>query len=307
MIRAAIKKGADVNTKEDGDCPLHWAAFWGDRAVTQVLLAAGADRQATNKYGRIAAVDAQRMGHTDVVRLLFEWGADAVAETRQAGAEIAELENSKDTIGLAEYIESHRRDFILRFQCDEAEMVLSKMVKEENSAKEELAAAVHAKDIDAIQVACERANSFKGLGGKAEKAMETRAELIALETEMIEKLHQVMEDALRLGPAKLEAAIEVARRKGKRLEAEVESATQRLADLQTEWAGMEAELKEALSVAKQGIEEKDEAEEKVQALEELMDKYKRIKPIRETIETIKASLAELQDGGAAAPAKGKKK
>merc|ERR1712070_13379 len=115
MIRAAIKKGADVNTKEDGDCPLHWAAFWGDRAVTQVLLAAGADRQATNKYGRIAAVDAQRMGHTDVVRLLFEWGADAVAETRQAGAEIAELENSKDTIGLAEYIESHRRDLILRW------------------------------------------------------------------------------------------------------------------------------------------------------------------------------------------------
>ena len=44
-----MKKGADVNVKEDGDCPLHWAAFWGDRAVTQVLLAAGADRQATNK------------------------------------------------------------------------------------------------------------------------------------------------------------------------------------------------------------------------------------------------------------------
>ena len=54
--KLAIEHGADVNYFEDGDNPLHWAAFWGDRAVTQVLLAAGADRQATNKVENVCSL-----------------------------------------------------------------------------------------------------------------------------------------------------------------------------------------------------------------------------------------------------------
>ena len=42
-------RAPDVNAKDEGDAPLHWAAFWGDRAVAQILLASGADRSMPNK------------------------------------------------------------------------------------------------------------------------------------------------------------------------------------------------------------------------------------------------------------------
>eukprot|EP00658_Telonema_sp_P-2_P040896 TRINITY_DN29247_c0_g1_i2.p1 TRINITY_DN29247_c0_g1~~TRINITY_DN29247_c0_g1_i2.p1 ORF type:complete len:340 (-),score=117.14 TRINITY_DN29247_c0_g1_i2:168-1187(-) len=304
--KRAIKKGADVNVEDEGDCPLHWAAFWGDRAVTQVLLAAGADRSIPNKYGRIAAVDAQRMGHTDVVRILFEWGPEAVEETRVAGAEIAALENAHDTAGLAAYIDDHRRNFILRFQCDEAEMVLSKMVKEENVAKQELANAVHAKDIDQIEIAHDRAVIYLSLRDKAAAADVLRNELLHLERDMIDSLHKLIEQARARGPTKLQAGIEAARRKGRRLAGEVEAAQQRLVDLDQEWDGMCLSMKEALSVAKQAVEDKEDAEEKMAEVDELLAEMKCIKPVAQTVEAVSQALEELKIE-AANPKGGKKK
>jgi len=40
----AIEHGADVNYAEDGDNSLHWAAFWGDREIVQLLLEASGPR-----------------------------------------------------------------------------------------------------------------------------------------------------------------------------------------------------------------------------------------------------------------------
>ena len=51
--KLAIEHGADVNYFEDGDNPLHWAAFWGDREIAQLLLEAVTHEQllvATRSY-----------------------------------------------------------------------------------------------------------------------------------------------------------------------------------------------------------------------------------------------------------------
>jgi len=292
--RRAIKKGADVNTKDEGDAPLHWAAFWGDRAVTQILLAAGADRTSVNKHGRIAAVDAQKMGHTDVVRLLFEWGPDAIEETRVAAGEIAELETAKDTAGLESWIQEHRRTFILGFQCDETEMSLGRLVKEEGAAKKELAAAVNAQDIDKIQACSATAAEYKSLDQKAASACKLCDELIVAEAELIATFRKTAENARLRGAEKLQLAVEALRRKGSRLAPEVSFGEQRLKDLAREWLEAEAELKQSLSGLKSA--EKEEEEEKLEALKAAIEKYQKMKPIQEIVAATQAALTEYLDG-----------
>eukprot|EP00656_Telonema_subtile_P057300 TRINITY_DN9398_c0_g1_i1.p2 TRINITY_DN9398_c0_g1~~TRINITY_DN9398_c0_g1_i1.p2 ORF type:complete len:243 (+),score=94.28 TRINITY_DN9398_c0_g1_i1:379-1107(+) len=242
------------------------------------------------------------MGHTDVVRLLFEWGADAVEETRQTSGEIAALEAARDTEGLAAYIAEHRRNFIRRFQCDEAEMALSKMVKEENSAKQELSQAVRAKDIDLIEAAHERAVQYTGLAAKAAKALSKRDDLKANEQEIIDNVHKLMHDARRVGVAKLTAAIESMKRRGKRLAPTVHEAQERMRELEVEWEQMSNDLKEALAAANKAAEEKEEAEERLAELEKALAGLKGIRPIKETVDLVCAGLAELKGDG-----KGKKK
>jgi len=292
--RRAIKKGADVNAKEEGDAPLHWAAFWGDRAVAQILLASGADRSMPNKHGRIAAVDAQKMGHTDVVRLLFEWGPDAVEATRVAAVEIKELEDAKDTAGLEEWIQEHRRTFILGFQCDESETSLSRLAKEENAAKQELASAVHASDIDGIEGSACVAAGYKSLQNKASAAVALCSELVEAENTLISSFRKTIQDARQRGLEKLQAAIEALRRKGTRLAAEVAAGEQAVKDLTSEWENAEQELKEGLASVKAA--EKEDQEGLVTALKETIEKYQKMKPIQEMVAAIQASLTEFVEG-----------
>ncbi|HLH32396.1 MAG TPA: ankyrin repeat domain-containing protein, partial [Terriglobia bacterium] len=47
-----LKQHADVNAPDvDGMTPLHWAAHWDQFELAKMLLAAGANAKATNRYG----------------------------------------------------------------------------------------------------------------------------------------------------------------------------------------------------------------------------------------------------------------
>lgn len=85
---AAIKRGdteralsliatGDVDAAEaDGTTALHWAAWAGDTALVEAILAAGASPIAVNRYGMTALHLAAENGDVPTLRALLEAGAD---------------------------------------------------------------------------------------------------------------------------------------------------------------------------------------------------------------------------------------
>ena len=72
-VRALLKDGADVNAAQaDGMTALHWAALNGDVPTLEVLLTAGAAREALTRVGAYTPLHlASQRGHgAAVVRLL---------------------------------------------------------------------------------------------------------------------------------------------------------------------------------------------------------------------------------------------
>lgn len=85
---ALISAGADVNHHDSlhGETPLTIAGWNGLTKATKLLLAVGAEVNATNKYGTTALISAARGGHTEVVRLLLAAGADIHASCQDGNA-----------------------------------------------------------------------------------------------------------------------------------------------------------------------------------------------------------------------------
>ncbi|XP_047064140.1 uncharacterized protein LOC124671864 [Lolium rigidum] len=71
-----LEHGADPRTAEnDGESPLHWAAYNGDHELATLLLSRGANVGATNPRGT-ALHDAAAQAHPAIVALLLSHGAD---------------------------------------------------------------------------------------------------------------------------------------------------------------------------------------------------------------------------------------
>ena len=54
VVRLLVDNGADIEIKAQDDfggTPLHWAAFWASRDMTEVLVNAGADVNSTDNFG----------------------------------------------------------------------------------------------------------------------------------------------------------------------------------------------------------------------------------------------------------------
>ena len=77
VCRILIAAGADVNATQRHDfTPLHAAAQHGDAELVELFLSAGADPSARNDRGETPADTAEASGHVDVARRLREVAAE---------------------------------------------------------------------------------------------------------------------------------------------------------------------------------------------------------------------------------------
>jgi len=73
---AAIEDGVDVNGKSpDGTTALHWAAYNGNLALVERLIAAGADVKAANEFGSTPLAEAATVGDVGIIAALVDAGA----------------------------------------------------------------------------------------------------------------------------------------------------------------------------------------------------------------------------------------
>src|SRR5437773_5104315 len=76
-IRALLQQRVDVNTPQiDGMTALHWAAYQDDLQTEELLVRAGANVKAANRYGVTPLSLACTNGNAAMVELLLKAGAD---------------------------------------------------------------------------------------------------------------------------------------------------------------------------------------------------------------------------------------
>lgn len=74
--RFVEEDGVDVNMNLDGRKPLHYAADFGHGVVVDYLITKGAEINARDKHDITPLLAAIFEGHTEVVRLMLEKGAE---------------------------------------------------------------------------------------------------------------------------------------------------------------------------------------------------------------------------------------
>ena len=87
-VRSLLREGTDVNAAQgDGMTALHWAAERGDVELTEMLLYAGANKEAVTRLGDYTPLHlASKASHAPVIETLLEAGSDANAATTTGGA-----------------------------------------------------------------------------------------------------------------------------------------------------------------------------------------------------------------------------
>jgi uncharacterized protein len=79
-LRAMLSKRVNVNSPQaDGTTALHWAVHWNDVEAAKLLLRAGANTMAKNRFGATPLSEAATTGNAELVSALLEAGADAKA------------------------------------------------------------------------------------------------------------------------------------------------------------------------------------------------------------------------------------
>ena len=70
-VKQHLDAGTDVNAKGDGVTPLHDAAEWGHKETAKLLIAAGADVNAKDKFNGTPLYQTAKFSHKEVAELLI--------------------------------------------------------------------------------------------------------------------------------------------------------------------------------------------------------------------------------------------
>ena len=85
-LRTLVQRKMDVNVSQpDGTTALHWAVTWNNEDAVSLLLRAGADAKARNRYGATPLSEAVTSGSALMVESLLKAGADAKTLTTEDG------------------------------------------------------------------------------------------------------------------------------------------------------------------------------------------------------------------------------
>ena len=98
--------GAVNQPDERGWAPVHWAARWGDGAMMQALIEAGADTERFDRRGHMALHLAARWGNCEAVRCLLANGADIDARDARGAGVLHLAADRADTAALAGMLEA---------------------------------------------------------------------------------------------------------------------------------------------------------------------------------------------------------
>jgi ankyrin repeat protein len=83
-LRTLVKQHGDVNAAQpDGTTALHWSAHWNDAEAVSMLLAAGANVKAVNRYGATPLSEAVVSGSGAMIEALLKAGASAETLTSE--------------------------------------------------------------------------------------------------------------------------------------------------------------------------------------------------------------------------------
>jgi ankyrin repeat protein len=112
VLRLLTEAGADVNAKDSHDRTALYLVFYdsegGPRDLsTRILLAAGADPNATTKSGETPLHAAARRDDAASVLLLIEAGADVNVEDRGGDSPLSIARRSRKSVEVANLLRDH--------------------------------------------------------------------------------------------------------------------------------------------------------------------------------------------------------
>ena len=85
-VKQHLAAGTDVNAKNVGSTPLHWAAKKGHKEIAELLIEKGADLNAKQNLGWTPLHNAASSGHKEIAELLITKGVDVNAKIAAANA-----------------------------------------------------------------------------------------------------------------------------------------------------------------------------------------------------------------------------